>query len=567
MKKFLFLFMFFYINIYAVTITESLTLTEDTVYNENLTVDGCVLNLDGYTLTINGDFKTTSSYGRLRMQKSDGKLIVNGDVTFGGSSTYQELTKGSLELTGNFYQIGTKTWNGYTQYSTKDSTKYSAKYQSNNAYSFYPTEDFKVVFNGTEKQTVNFQAPRYSRFIDIEILNSSEDGVEFEQLNVIGELTRNDNNIKVGHIENWKLTEDLIIPNDITIYEVLNLDGYTLTVNGDFKTTSSYARLRMQKSDGKLIVNGDVTFGGSSTYEELTKGSLELTGNFYQIGTERAESSYHEYSKKNSTNNSAKYQNNNAYSFYPTEDFKVVFNGTEKQTVNFQAPKYSRFNDIEIANEVEFEKVTNVIRNLYTTEVLYESTYKDSTMLTYINYLDSAYYYLNINAGMNLLALPNVTSLTLEDMKTIFANDITTIWTYDGASLEWSGFSQQTDRIEKFVELELKPLESLHKGEGFIVNSLTTQTLLIPKGDAYDIKDLNILEELSSGWHLVGSNRAISTKTIKELNPNIIAIWSYDGAKWLADAVEDEFILNIDKRGIKPLTNIKSNSAFWVYVK
>jgi len=570
LKNLIFLLILFHINLFAITITEDTTLTENTTYNEDVVLDGKILNLNGYTLTVNGNFKTTGSYARLQMLKSDDKLIVKGDVTFAGASTYNDLTKGVIELTGDFYQKGTKSDRSsyHTDYLNGTYSGKGNKYSSDNAYSFYPTGEHKVVFNGSEKQTISLDSPRYSRFMNIEIDNSSSDGVEFEELNIVGELIRNNNNISIQHIENWILTENIVVPNDLDVYEALNLNGYTLTVNGNFKTTGSYARLQMLKSDDKLIVKGDVTFAGASTYNDLTKGVIELTGDFYQKGTKSDRSSYHtDYLNGTYSGKGNKYSSDNAYSFYPTGEHKVVFNGSEKQTISLDSPRYSRFMNIEIDNNIQFEQSISALGTLYTTQELYNSTYINSTKLTYVNYLDSLYYYLDIQAGMNLIALPNNVDLTLEDIKTIFKNNITTVWAYDGSTTKWRGFSEQSDKLEKINELELVSLESISKGQGIIVNSLVEQTLLFPKGDDYNIANLNILENLSAGWHMVGTNRAISISEIEKLNENIVSIWSYDGTNWFANATDNDFILNIEKRGIKSLTSIESNRAFWIFVK
>jgi len=554
------------VHTFAVTITEDTILDEDTTYDENVTVDGALLDLNGHTLIVNGSFKTINKYGRLRMQHSDDKLSVTGDVTFAGASTYEDLTKGVLEVKGNFYQVGTRT--KYKYDSTKNSTDDDARYQADNAYSFYPTEEFKVVLNGDEKQVVNLEASRYSRFMDLEIANSSSDGVLFEQFNVVGDLIRNDNKITLAYIENWKLTEDYTVPNDLSVNEVLDLNGHQLIVEGNFETKGFNGRLRMQHSDDKLSVTGDVTFAGASTYEDLTKGVLEVKGNFYQVGTR---TKYKYDSTKNSTDDDARYQADNAYSFYPTEEFKVVLNGDEKQVVNLEASRYSRFMDLEIANSssdgVLFETNTTVEGIFYTTPELYEIRYKNRMNLNYGKYLDSSFYYLHINSGMNFITLPNIIELSLDDMKTIFENNISTVWIYDGENEEWQGFSTQIDKIEQFKKQSIRMIEGLKKADGIVVNSLSDQTLLFPRAEAYNIKELKILEELSSGWHFLGSSRTLTVEEIKKLNSDIIAIWSFKNGKWFASASEGEFIMSIEKQGIDALEELEANQAFWVYVK
>ena len=547
------LFLFaFSLNLFALTITEDTTLSENTTYNESVIVDGAVLNLDGHTLTINGDLNITGYYGVLKMVKSDDKLIVKGDVTFAGASTYGDLTKGVLELTGDFYQVGTRSY--YNNYLDG-----SERHKDDNANSFYPTEQFKVIFNGTSTQTVSLAGARDSHFIDIDITNTA--GVTFNQINILGSLNRNGNPINISHIENWTLEEDFTIPNDVEVYEVLNLNGHQLTVEGNFKTTTAYAKVVMTKSDDRLIVDGDVTFAGASTYGDLTKGVLELTGDFYQVGTR---SYYNNY-----LDGSDRHKDNNANSFYPTEQFKVIFNGDAIQSVSFDSPENSRFMDIEIVNsrEVEFTQTIKAVGALYTTPELYQSLYINSEKLIYETWLNNAYYYLAIKAGMNFIALPNTTELTLDDIQRIFPTAVTTIWSYDTATEAWSGYSKQEEKLSQMKEMKLTPLTSLKKAKGMVVNTLTDQTLVFPKGESYNIAELNIIENLSSGWHFLGTSRTVTVEKIRSLNANIVSIWSYHDGKYYATASDADFIQSIDKQGVEPLQEVEANRAFLVYVK
>ena len=145
-----------------------------------------------------------------------------------------------------------------------------------------------------------------------------------------------------------------------------------------------------------------------------------------------------------------------------------------------------------------------------------------------------------------------------------FNSNVSTVWTYDKG---WSGYSNLLDRQEKLAEHNLSTISDINAGEGIIIHSLTEQTLKFPKGDSYSIKDLSIVENLSIGWHLLGTNRSVSVADIQALNSNIVSFWAYNAAEWLATADEGEFLHSIEKREISILETIPSNSAFWVYVK
>ena len=543
MKKIIIGFFIFTAQLLAITFTSDTNLTQDEVYND-VNVSACILNLNGHTLTINGNMVVSGDNARLKMTNTSDKLIVTGDLTFEGASTYKDyLTKGVIELQGNFYQKGV---NAYSDSYGSDNT--------NNAYSFYPKGTHKVILNGTTQQTVSFEAASNSRFNNLEIQNSA--GVVFDQLSVIGELTRNTYPITVTDIRYLTLNEDFIIANNLTVGRVLNLNGHTLTVNGNMVVSGDNARLKMTNTSDKLIVTGDLTFEGASTYKDyLTKGVIELQGNFYQKGVNAYSDSY-------GSDNT-----NNAYSFYPKGTHKVILNGTTQQTVSFEAASNSRFNNLEIQNSagVVFDQNTSAVGTLFTTPELYNSTYKNSTTLTYAKYLDSNYDYLDIKAGMNLIALPNTSDLQASQLSSVFGSDITTVWTFKDNA--WNGFSTMSEKMNTLADQNLSTISSISHGEGIIVNSLVDQTLLFPKGQEYSIKDLNVVENLSSGWHLLGTNKSISLTEIKLLNPNIVSLWSYDTTKWFADASEEEFINNINAREITPLVNVQANSAFWAYVK
>jgi hypothetical protein len=222
---------------WGVTITQDTTLDSDVVYNEDVIIQGAVLNLNYHTMTVNGDLNITGANTRLQMTVSQDKLIVTGDLTFAGASTYQDLINGVIELAGNLYQKGTTTtyscgWN--CSGSGLDSTSDNIRYRANNAYSFYPTNNHKIILNGTSQQIIDFEAPNYSRFNHLEVQNSSDEGVIFKQLNIVGEWKRNNNHVIITDIRNLTLTEDYTIPNDVEVISgILNLDGHTLTVNGN----------------------------------------------------------------------------------------------------------------------------------------------------------------------------------------------------------------------------------------------------------------------------------------------------------------------------------------------
>ena len=384
LKQFILMFLVT-ISVYGITITENTTLTEDTEYFEDVVIQGALLDVGRFTLTVNGDLNITGSYGRLQMNKVDSKVIVNGNILFAGASTYGNLIDGEIIVSGDFTQKGTGASSiscgccGDTVGNRRDSTNCSARYLTDNAYSFYPTGKHKVVLNGNNKQIVHFQGASYSRFNNLKIENSSEDGVIFKELNVVGEWDRNGKKVHISNIRNLTLTEDYTIPNNILVKDgTLNLNTYKLLVQGDMNATSARveinngiltvdkslrftgknSRLRMVKHLDEVIVKGDLLIAGASTYNDLIIGTIKLAGNFTQKGTEFSSISCGccgdtVGNRRDSTNCSARYLSNNAYSFYPTGKHKVILNGDKEQFIDFQAGNHSHFNNLEIQNKSE----------------------------------------------------------------------------------------------------------------------------------------------------------------------------------------------------------------------
>ena len=131
----------------------------------------------------------------------------------------------------------------------------------------------------------------------------------------------------------------------------LDVNGGSLEVNGNYRLQSRtvdedsqmivydscYGKIVMDEEDDYICVNGDFVtndYNGSSVY---SAGVLEIKGNFKQI---------------------AGY--NGIYTGYcsvfkATDTHKVVLSGQNKQTVSFDNPTLSYFNNLEIENEnVEF---------------------------------------------------------------------------------------------------------------------------------------------------------------------------------------------------------------------
>jgi len=543
---------------WGVTITEDTTLSEDTVYNEDVIVEGVSLNLNGFTMTVNGDLNISGANARLQMTMSQDKLVVTDDLTFSGASTAKYLTNGVIELAGNFYQKGVGA-----DARAKDGRWYNA---TDNAYSFYPTEKHKVILNGSSKQIVDFEASNYSRFNHLEIQNTSSDGVIFEQLSVVGEWKRNDNHVQIDDIRNLILTEDYTISNDVDVIGgALNLNGFTLTINGSLKFTNANSRLKMLKADDKLIVKRDLTFSGASTAKYLTNGVIELAGNFYQKGV-GADARAKDGRWYNATDN--------AYSFYPTENHKIILNGDSLQRVSFEAPDYSRFANLEITNnnvifDLEAGKKVSVVNNLYLDESLYNSTYKNHEFLTYAHYRDIHKTYITLHSGLNLVALPVKQTITESQINSIFSDqNISYVLKYDNDTKKWYGFGNNEISRKKMIDHNVAKLTTIKAGEGFFVKTKSEVELGFPRDDiGYSFYDTINTEALSSGWNLLGTNQTINLEELLTKRANIKIIRNYKDGKYEYLSEDSDIVDEFSHMDISKIedTNV-TNSGFWVYI-
>ena len=558
--------------LWGFTISENKVLTEDVTYNEDVIVDGAILNLNGYTLTINGDLNITGTNARLKMILNSSKLIVKRNLTFSGASTYKDLTKGVIELAGNFSQIGNNfhkdhlsdtdtVWNNHT------------RYYADNEYSFYPTHEHKVILNGNSKQTIYFQAPNHSRFNNLEIQNSSDEGIIFKQLNVLGEWKRNDSHVVINDIRNLTLTENYTISNDVNVTGgILNLNGFTLTINGNLKFLNANCRLQMKNSNDRLIIKNNLTFSGASTYQDLTDGTIELQGNFYQLGN----NFHRDHLSDTDTlwNNHTRYSANNEYSFYPTGNHKVLLNGTSTQRVVFDSADHSRFANLEIENEDVIFNLDNgskikVVSDLYISKSLYTNVYKNHSLLTFNRYRDINKVYLKLERGLYLTALPIKNSLNKEEIKSIFSDvNMSYVLKYDAYNNKWKGFSNSSIISKKMKDAKVEELTTINAGEGIFIDTENDVELKFPSSEGYELFDRVEVSNLSSGWHLLGSNKIFNLNKLLDINSNIKVIWMYQNSKWHYFTREEKIKEEYMRREIAEFSDLNTtNSGFWIYVE
>jgi len=159
-----------------------------------------------------------------------------------------------------------------------------------------------------------------------------------------------------------KLTQDVHYSGDLIISDDVDLNGYSLIVDGNIiqeegKVSisggklsvgknyriqsiskdvnsnivydSAEAWLNMSNTADYVLVNGSfITYSHTYGYQgnKFTAGTLEVKGNFYQYG------------------------GGHYIGFNTSESHKTILSGTEKQIIHFDYPQYNGFNELQITN-------------------------------------------------------------------------------------------------------------------------------------------------------------------------------------------------------------------------
>ncbi|MCM1467360.1 MAG: PKD domain-containing protein, partial [Alistipes sp.] len=246
------------------------TLRQDTVIYGDLNLVGGNLDLNGYRLTVTGNFYQNG--GKITSTKySYERLKINGSYYYqpqeGGDNT---LTAGTMEIGGNFIQ---------------------------NAGEVFATgEDYTVCFSSAAEQHIN--APE-AVFGTLEFTNRSTAGIVADSTVYAKNIIVTDCRKITG--ENIHLTENGVVtgtyPGDLTLDGQtagnIEVDG-TLTVAG--KTDISGMEIHavnlvvtqpLRVNDGFIVVEKNMTVTGDGIlYMEHEAGNVVVGGNFTAMGKE-----------------------------------------------------------------------------------------------------------------------------------------------------------------------------------------------------------------------------------------------------------------------------------------
>ena len=351
------------------------------------------LDLNGHTLTINGDF--IQAGGEVKI--NNGKLVVNGDYRIqtrknseDGTESYDYSTgilnmtneSNVVEVSGDFVMGSTKSHNGklsagiltvggnFTQLNYKDSDNFSA------------SGSHKVIFTSEKDHAISFDSSRSgeSHFANLTFEDDSKITLKndsYKRVTVTGSLTgtgceisgyidlagaakvvnKYKGNIRIS--EGYTLNSDISISGNFSAESYLYLNGKQLSTDGNV-TISSYigiqsgtlnckgnlvvnyysGRINMDNSSGVIDVEGNFVFNGGDYTSYLTKGKLYIAGDCTI----------------------------NYSTFNSNTDNEIIFDGTEKQVINVTNSYVSLnkiiFNNtsedgIEIKNSFNYAELVN----------------------------------------------------------------------------------------------------------------------------------------------------------------------------------------------------------------
>jgi len=243
----------------------SIYVGEDYSFDKILTVEGS-LKLDcNYTdvsgsVTVNGDLLQSKS--RITMNK--GSLAIKGDYTV-LNNNYTGLlmthAEDSLHVSGN---VNMNARSEYNDWLTDGVFEVEGDFSAQKGIRAFGNHRF--IFSGNRKQSISMADGEC--FAAIELANHSVEGVYSEEPFDNREFVRNGCLMTYGEYTGeygWTLEEDQVYEGDLVLLEdVLDLNGYTLTVTGDLIQLSGSILV----NGGKLIVKGDYRMQSRRQTEE-----------------------------------------------------------------------------------------------------------------------------------------------------------------------------------------------------------------------------------------------------------------------------------------------------------
>ena len=348
---------------------EDFVVSKHTTLNEDIEVasvsinEYCSLKLNGHTITCHGDI--VLNY-RSELTFENGEILCDGSFTANSRCTINMnnlndylFVEGRLELSNAIFNI-----NSGCIESKGD------VYVTNN---FRASANNTFILSGEGQQTIS-QTPG-SEFGNVIVKNYSEEGIVIDNTFNYANLQENGCKISLVNqegISGYTLTEDeekdgLFILSTGT----LDLNGHTLTINGDFIHSGGKVKI----NNGKLIVNGsyrmqkrvvteeDITYEASASLLEMNNQEdyiqiandliVENSGNTANLITDGIIEVLGNIAIDNST-----YRNG----FVPSGNNTIMMTSDNPQSIEIKGStgiKYSHINNLTLSNTSE-EGVTFV---------------------------------------------------------------------------------------------------------------------------------------------------------------------------------------------------------------
>ncbi|MCI8669434.1 MAG: hypothetical protein HFI34_07935 [Lachnospiraceae bacterium] len=220
------------------------TLEKDTEINGDLYLGADELNLNGYTLTVQGNLIQRGGTVNL----NGGSLKVNGDYRIqtvttddkgaeicSGSSGYLLMTNpaDTVTVTGDFIMASVNDHNGKLDSGILYIGGDFVQSEEGSERNFCASEKHKVVFNGDGAQSISFKknSYNYAWFANLEFDNNSGEGITItDRASVTGELT-NETSTVTGYVD---LKKNAVLTNQ---YYKGNLRTYITELSGDMRIT------------------------------------------------------------------------------------------------------------------------------------------------------------------------------------------------------------------------------------------------------------------------------------------------------------------------------------------
>lgn len=179
-----------------------LQLADNHTLTENMVVDGLflkggTLDLNGYSLTVQGDLKQSGGI----LFVDGGSLIIEGNYTAQSDDGTESTgmlrmidAEDMVSVWGDFYYSSSQNSTGYLTAGTLEVQGDFTVENTNNYATFIASDSHKVLLSGNGPQTVDFAQSNHahSRLCNLDISNTSSEGVTFcddQPICVIGSIS------------------------------------------------------------------------------------------------------------------------------------------------------------------------------------------------------------------------------------------------------------------------------------------------------------------------------------------------------------------------------------------